>query len=59
MLTINTTATAVTGPVIIGRVTTTAGAPISGATVNAGGGITGTTDAAGYYRIRHPPAPTR
>ncbi|MFF5224983.1 carboxypeptidase-like regulatory domain-containing protein [Dactylosporangium sp. NPDC000521] len=39
---------------IIGRVTTTGGTPISGATVDAGGGRNGTTDAAGYFRITAP-----
>lgn len=54
VLTITTGASSVSGPIIIGRVTTTAGSPISGATVNAGGGLTATSDSNGYYRLAAP-----
>ncbi|NUT37348.1 MAG: hypothetical protein HOV79_30240 [Hamadaea sp.] len=54
VITVTIGAAAVSAPTIIGRVTTTGGAAISGATVDAGGGLTGTTDAAGYYRITAP-----
>lgn len=54
VLTVDIGAPAVTAPIIIGRVTTPAGVAISGANVNAGGGIVGTTDAAGYYRLIAP-----
>ncbi|NUT23904.1 MAG: hypothetical protein HOV77_32475 [Hamadaea sp.] len=54
VITVTTGAAAITGPSIIGRVTTTTGTPIAGATVDAGGGLTATTNAAGYYRITAP-----
>ncbi|GAA1022418.1 hypothetical protein Aple_075730 [Acrocarpospora pleiomorpha] len=56
VLTIDIGASPVTAPTIIGRVTTTAGAAIPAATVDAGGGITGTTDTNGYYRLTAPPS---
>ncbi|WP_432981236.1 carboxypeptidase regulatory-like domain-containing protein [Dactylosporangium sp. CA-233914] len=54
VITVTIGASPVSAPTIIGRVTTTSGTPIPGATVDAGGGRTGTTDAAGYYRITAP-----
>jgi alpha-L-arabinofuranosidase len=54
VITVTVTAAAVTAPTIIGRVTTTSGTPITGATVDAGGGLTASTDAGGYYRITAP-----
>jgi alpha-L-arabinofuranosidase len=54
VLTINTTATAITGPMLIGQVTNSAGTPIAGATVTTNTGLFGTTDSAGYYRFAVP-----
>ena len=51
VLTIDTTATAVTLPAVTGRVTTSAGVAISGATVQIVGGASTTTNADGYFLI--------
>ncbi|SEE59270.1 carboxypeptidase regulatory-like domain-containing protein [Jiangella alba] len=51
VLTIDTNAAAVTLPAVTGRVTTAAGAAISGATVQLGGGASTTTNADGYFLI--------
>ncbi|MCG7415771.1 carboxypeptidase regulatory-like domain-containing protein [Microbacterium aurum] len=51
VLTIDTSATAVTLPAVTGRVTTSAGAAISGATVEIVGGASTTTNANGYFLI--------
>ncbi len=51
VLTIDTTASAVTLPAVAGQVTTTSGAPISGAAVQIVGGPSATTNADGYFLI--------
>lgn len=43
--------TAVNTASVVGRVTTTSGAAISGATVDVGSAASGTTDAEGYFNI--------
>ena len=57
-ITIPIGATAVTGPVLVGQVTTASGAPVAGATVTTDTGLNGTTDANGYYRIQDVPQGT-
>ncbi|GAB6094277.1 hypothetical protein JCM14469_05290 [Desulfatiferula olefinivorans] len=47
-----------TGELIAGRITDTAGNPVSGATVSATGGYTATTNSTGYYGIRVPASST-
>ncbi|MGN9907856.1 alpha-L-arabinofuranosidase C-terminal domain-containing protein [Phytohabitans sp. LJ34] len=54
VITVTIGANPIAGPTVIGRVTATNGTPIAGATVDAGGGLTATTDGAGYYRITAP-----
>ncbi|HEY0827566.1 MAG TPA: alpha-L-arabinofuranosidase C-terminal domain-containing protein [Bacilli bacterium] len=43
--------TAITGPVLAGKVTTATGTPISGATVTTNTGVQAVTDANGYYQV--------
>jgi len=58
VLTIDTSATGVTQPAVTGRVTTTAGAAISGAAVQVVGGASTTTNDDGYFAITGVPTGT-
>lgn len=55
VITVTTGASAVTLPAVTGRVTTAAGTAIAGATVTLSGGLTGTTNANGYFLIPNTP----
>lgn len=51
ILELDTTASAIGVPAVTGRVTTTTGSPLAGASVQVVGGGNATTDADGYYLI--------